>query len=171
MTELSEDQIQNRIVCNRCNEDYTGQMIEIISMSADGNCQMCRAELSGKFCTSVKPVVSFSLDYPPSVNSYWKRNRNGSVRISDKGVKYKQTVKALLHGRTKLTGRLKGSFVVNVPDRRRRDLDNTLKAILDSMQGHVFLDDEQFDEITVKRGAVVKHGRIDVELYEIEDSK
>ena len=69
MTELSEDQIQNRIVCNRCNEDYTGQMIEIISMSADGNCQMCRAELSGKFCTSVKPVVSFSLDYPPSVNS------------------------------------------------------------------------------------------------------
>jgi len=39
------------------------------------------------------------------------------------------------------------------------------------MQGHVFLDDEQFDEITVKRGAVVKHGRIDVELYEIEDSK
>jgi len=37
------------------------------------------------------------------------------------------------------------------------------------MQGHLFLDDEQFDEITVKRAAVVKNGRIDVELYEIEE--
>ena len=115
-------------------------------------------------------MVKFSLDYPPSVNSYWQRNRNGSVRVSAKGVKYKHTVKMMLHGRDKLTGRLKGRFVVNVPDRRRRDLDNTLKAILDSMQGNVFLDDEQFDEITIVRGEVIKGGRIDVELYEIEVS-
>lgn len=113
--------------------------------------------------------VSFSLDYPPSVNSYWKRNSNGGVRVSARGVKYKHTVKMLLHGRDKLTGRLKGRFVVNVPDRRRRDLDNILKALLDSMQGHVFLDDEQFDEITIVRGEVIKGGRIDVELYEILD--
>lgn len=115
-------------------------------------------------------MIKFSLDYPPSVNSYWKRNINGGVRVSAKGVKYKHTVKMLLHGRDKLTGRLKGVFVVNVPDRRRRDLDNVLKALLDSMQGHVFLDDEQFDEITVKRGEVIKGGRVDVELYEIEVS-
>ena len=116
-------------------------------------------------------MMKFSLDYPPSVNSYWKRNGNGGVRVSARGVKYKDTVKTLLHGRTKLTGRLKGVFVVNVPDRRRRDLDNILKALLDSMQGHVFLDDEQFDEITVKRGEVIKGGRIDVELFEIEGVK
>lgn len=113
-------------------------------------------------------MVKFSLDYPPSVNSYWKRNSNGGVRVSARGVKYKHTVKILLHGREKLTGRLKGRFVVNVPDRRRRDLDNTLKALLDSMQGHVFLDDEQFDEITIVRGEVIKGGRIDVELYELK---
>ena len=111
--------------------------------------------------------IKFELDYPPSVNSYWQRNRNGSVRVSAKGMKYKHTVKMLLHGRQKLTGRLKGCFVVNVPDRRRRDLDNVLKALLDSMQGHVFLDDEQFDEITIIRGDVVKNGRIDVEICEI----
>ena len=116
-------------------------------------------------------MIKFSLDYPPSVNSYWQRNRNGSVRVSSKGMSYKHTVKMLLNGRKQLTGRLKGVFVVNVPDRRRRDLDNVLKALLDSMQGHVFLDDEQFDEITVKRGEVIKGGRVDVELYEIEDLK
>lgn len=114
-------------------------------------------------------MVKFELDYPPSVNSYWQRNRNGSVRVSSKGMSYKHTVKILLHGRKQLTGRLKGVFVVNVPDRRRRDLDNTLKAILDAMQGHVFLDDEQFDEIIIKRGGLVKNGRIDVELYEIKE--
>lgn len=116
-------------------------------------------------------MIKFELDYPPSVNSYWQRNRNGSVRVSSKGMSYKRTVKMLLHGRKQLTGRLKGVFVVNVPDRRRRDLDNVLKALLDSMQGHVFLDDEQFDEITVKRGKVIKGGRVDVELYEIEDKQ
>ena len=33
------------------------------------------------------------------------------------------------------------------------------------------LDDEQFDEITVKRGEIIKGGRVDVELYEIEGKK
>lgn len=35
------------------------------------------------------------------------------------------------------------------------------------MQGHIFLDDEQFDEITVKRGEVIKGGLVEVELYEL----
>ena len=114
-------------------------------------------------------MIKFELDYPPSVNNYWQRNRNGSVRVSSEGKSYKHMVKMRLNGRKQLTGRLKGVFVVNVPDRWRRDLDNVLKALLDSMQGHVFLDDEQSDEITVKRGEIVKGGRVDVELYEIED--
>lgn len=112
-------------------------------------------------------MIKFSLDYPPSVNNYWQRNRNGSVRVSSEGKSYKHTVKTLLRGRQQLTGRLKGHFVVNVPDKRRRDLDNILKALLDSMQGNVFLDDEQFDEITIVRGEVIKNGRIDVEICEI----
>lgn len=38
-------------ICNRCNFDYTGHQLEIMCMDENGNCQKCRAELSGKFCT------------------------------------------------------------------------------------------------------------------------
>ena len=35
------------------------------------------------------------------------------------------------------------------------------------MQGHIFLDDSQIDEMIVKRGEVIKGGQVSVELYEI----
>ena len=38
-------------ICNRCKFDYTGHQLEIMCMDENGNCQKCRAELSGKFCT------------------------------------------------------------------------------------------------------------------------
>ena len=38
-------------ICNRCNFDYTGHQLEVMCMDENNNCQKCRAELSGKFCT------------------------------------------------------------------------------------------------------------------------
>ena len=33
----------------------------------------------------------------------------------------------------------------------------------------VYRDDSQIDELVVKRGEIIKGGRVDVELYEVED--
>lgn len=49
MTELSETQIQNKAVCTRCNTDYSNNILEKMCMGKTSVCQMCRAELSGKY--------------------------------------------------------------------------------------------------------------------------
>ena len=46
--EQREKEAKNSI-CNHCKHDYTGHQLEIICMDENGNCQKCRAELSGKF--------------------------------------------------------------------------------------------------------------------------
>jgi len=51
--EQREKEAKNPI-CNHCKHDYTGHQLEIMCIDENGNCQMCRTELSGKFCTSVE---------------------------------------------------------------------------------------------------------------------
>jgi len=180
MTELSEDQIQNRIVCNRCNEDYTGQMIEIISMSADGNCQMCRAELSGKFATAQPPKPFFKADLPmpPSVNHYWakcvKRSKGKPyvhVYLSAKAFKFRGEVIAHVASLESIrthTGRIKAVVTLHGATKRSYDVDNFNKALFDALTySRVYKDDSQIDELIVKRGEVIKGGLLQVELFEV----
>lgn len=58
-------------------------------------------------------------------------------------------------------GRLCVSLDVWPPDRRRRDLDNVFKAVLDGCtKAGIWADDEQIDELTIRRGAVTKGGAV-----------
>jgi len=57
------------------------------------------------------------------------------------------------------------SLVIEVypPDKRRRDLDNVLKSLIDAIQhAKVFPDDSQIDALRVYRREPVQHGRVDV---------
>ena len=55
--------------------------------------------------------------------------------------------------------------MVYPPDRRKRDIDGYLKALLDSLtHAGVWLDDEQVDSIYITRGEVVKGGKAVVEI-------
>lgn len=48
--------------------------------------------------------------------------------------------------------RLAASIMAYPPDKRRRDLDNIFKGLMDSLQhAHVYVDDCQIDEIFIKR--------------------
>jgi len=53
------------------------------------------------------------------------------------------------------------------PDKRKRDLDNILKALLDAMQGSLYEDDSQIDQLLIKRGDVIKGGKVRVTIEEI----
>ncbi|OVC85618.1 RusA family crossover junction endodeoxyribonuclease, partial [Escherichia coli] len=68
-----------------------------------------------------------------------------------------------------LSGRLAIKIIAEPPDKRRRDLDNILKAPLDALtHAGVLMDDEQFDEINIVRGQPVSGGRLGVKIYKIE---
>ncbi len=67
--------------------------------------------------------------------------------------------------------RLRIKVIADVPDSRRRDLDNILKGLLDSLIHAGFAeDDEQFDDIRVIRGVKVPGGRLGIKITELENA-
>ncbi|EET5679407.1 RusA family crossover junction endodeoxyribonuclease, partial [Escherichia coli] len=67
-----------------------------------------------------------------------------------------------------LSGRLAIKIIAEPPDKRRRDLDNILKAPLDALtHAGLLMDDEQFDEINIVRGKPVSGGRLEIRITEV----
>ncbi|OVC97657.1 endodeoxyribonuclease, partial [Escherichia coli] len=55
------------------------------------------------------------------------------------------------------------------PDKRRRHLDNILKAPLEALtKAELLIDDEQFDEINIVRGQLVPGERLGIKITELE---
>lgn len=124
--------------------------------------------------SELPPPVSFALPWPPSVNTYWRSAVIGGrvrVYVSDKGKAYRKEAGWRIAGaraRAGLAGRVALEIRAFPPDRRKRDLDNTLKAVLDVMtEVGVWNDDSQVDELTIRRGDVVKGGRLEIRVTPI----
>lgn len=112
------------------------------------------------------------LPWPPSVNHYWRRVGSRTL-ISKEGRLFRKRVVAMLsvHRSEPLTGRLHVRVFAHPPDRRRRDLDNITKALLDALErGGVYEDDSQIDRLVVERGEVIKGGKAIVEITEVHPS-
>jgi crossover junction endodeoxyribonuclease RusA len=95
-----------------------------------------------------------TLPWPPSVNHYWRRCGNRYF-VSQEGRNYRDTVIGRCREnkvRYPKENKLKLSIDAFPPDRRRRDLDNVLKSLLDSLQhAKVYEDDYQIDQLSVIR--------------------
>lgn len=105
-------------------------------------------------------MKTFTLPYPPTVNTYW-RNVGGRVLVSKKGRQYRLDVQAAVLGnwQGRATGRLGVVIKLHPPDRRKRDLDNTLKAVLDSLaRAGVYHDDSQIDDLRIIRMEPERNG-------------
>lgn len=98
------------------------------------------------------------MPWPPSVNHYW-RTVQGRMIISKKGREYRDAVSELAARESwpKLGAqRLAVAIEAWVPDRRRRDLDNVLKALLDAMtHAGVWDDDSQIDDLRIFRAPAI----------------
>ena len=114
-------------------------------------------------------MVEFHLPYPPSVNHYWRRV-GARTLISRGGRAFRAAVCSLLASRGihPLNGPLVVDVVVHPPDRRRRDIDNVQKALLDALQhGGAYCDDSQIVRLSIERGQPVEGGKTIVQIREV----
>ena len=113
----------------------------------------------------------FYLPWPPSINHYWRRVGHRTL-ISREGRTFRRNVCALLGGsgprKPPADGRIALCMDAFPPDRRRRDLDNIAKPVLDALEhAGVYLDDSQIDILLTQRREIVKGGKLEVRMDEL----
>ena len=89
-------------------------------------------------------MVTIDLPFPPSVNTAFPSGRNGRRHKSKRYVAWCEEAGWLL--KSQKPGHIKGEVNVTIelqkPDKRRRDLDNYNKPVLDLLVDHGVIDDD-----------------------------
>lgn len=100
---------------------------------------------------------------PPSVNKYWERNRNGSVRVSQKAKQFKDNVADYVFWECDIpetpvfkTDQIKINLTLNFKENRKRDIDNYCKGIFDALTGILWADDSQIVSLHIERNSGTK---------------
>lgn len=101
-------------------------------------------------------IDRLEIPLPPSVNNYWISSRGKHKFLSDKARKFREDVIIILKdkGLYELNNnqRIKYTCELHFKDKRKRDIDNFHKGILDSLTASkVILDDSQVDIMKVYR--------------------
>ena len=116
-------------------------------------------------------MLKFELPYPPSINHYYLHTSKGVI-LGVKGKKYRRDAILLLN---KYKGHFDSSkrlnVVINVfpPDKRKRDLDNIIKCLLDSLQhAEIYVDDNQIDWISIVRRNQVLNGCVQIWISKLD---
>jgi len=113
----------------------------------------------------------FYVPWPPSVNGYWRTFRNRQI-ISKRGREYRDHVITHmdllgLSGEL-VSDRLNVEVLLQPPTARKYDIDNFCKGIFDGLTYSKFwLDDEQIDRLSIKKGDKAKGGRVWIKVYKL----
>lgn len=97
--------------------------------------------------------VTMALPWPPSVNHYY-RHVGPRVLISRDGRQYRETVGAIARraGSPSFGVPVEVGIDLYPPDNRRRDVDNSLKSLLDALTcAGVYEDDSLIQRLTVTK--------------------
>jgi crossover junction endodeoxyribonuclease RusA len=114
-------------------------------------------------------VATLELPWPPSVNRYWRSMARGKRIVTyttNEAKAYRQATALIWRTssgqRASLLGPIGVQLTTHAPTRRRYDLDNVCKAVLDALDAAgVYGDDSQVDDLRVIRGKCEgKPGRV-----------
>lgn len=116
-------------------------------------------------------TLMFKLPYPPSVNSLYAIVRGRKV-LSKKGRLYKELVAREIKWTSEpLDGNIMVDITIWPPDKRRRDIDNVAKALLDSLTySRLYHDDSQIKKLVIEMmSEVKKDGEVLIKVGEKND--
>lgn len=112
--------------------------------------------------------MQFVLPYPPSANRYWRKWRGRMVKSNE--ARNYQTQAGWLAtdaGAQLLAGPVALTLRIYRP-RRRGDLDNCIKVLVDSLQSIVYTNDSQVSEIHAYLGDDKAWPRVEVEVSQVD---
>lgn len=115
-------------------------------------------------------MIEIDLDFPPSLNRYW-RHVGSRVLISAQGRTYREHVANVVAANVDPKAiPMKGPLIAEVlaypPDRRRRDVDNMAKCLMDSLEkSGVYRNDYQITDLRIRRLEPVLGGFVTVRLW------
>ena len=132
---------------------------------------MATKKTSSLFEQPANHLVTIKLPYPPSLNKYY-RVWQGKMTIGTEGRQYRETVKEILGPAFQdipaYTANLRVWIEVMFPDRRKRDLDNLNKALLDSItKSQVWQDDSLLKDLRLISIGVEKPGYVRLHISEL----
>lgn len=110
----------------------------------------------------------FSMPWPPSVNQ-WKSPFRNRMILTKRGREYRKAalecMDSLGLSNEALEGRLSVNLTLCPPTARKYDIDNFCKSPFDALtHAQFWMDDEQVDSLSIKKGEKVKGGLIKVRV-------
>lgn len=108
------------------------------------------------------------LNWPPTINSYYKCAKHGGKVLSRKGRLYREAVAEDVREQTGpilLDEKMLVEVILFPPDRRTRDLDNYMKPLLDALTNAEFWEDDRLiDQLPIYRGESVQNGQVQLRV-------
>jgi len=115
-------------------------------------------------------------EVPPSINGFYRHNKFGTY-ITAKGREFKNYVEEYLkmlieEGELTSFGdkRLRVEYTFCFKGKRKRDTGNYEKALSDCLEGILFDNDEQLDELNLRRLYHAPENKTIIKIYEKEKS-
>ena len=117
--------------------------------------------------------LRFTVEGKPQPKQRARRGKGGrwytppETRQYQRAVAWAATVAASAHPRWSLHGSFELHVRMFMPDRRRRDADNVVKAISDSLNGVAFTDDAQVVRVVADKALDRERPRVEVEVVPV----
>jgi crossover junction endodeoxyribonuclease RusA len=120
--------------------------------------------------------MRLTLPWPPSANTYYRHVSRGPlagrVLLGEAGRAYRKAVDAVVaqaRARKALAVPLEVRIAAFPPDRRKRDLDNLLKSVLDCLEASgVIENDNLIESLSIYRAERVAGGQLEVQITALD---
>ena len=98
-----------------------------------------------------------------SVNKYY-RSWKGRVLISKDGREFKKEIDLYLNNYEKIPGKIYLKLILHFKDKRKRDVDNYAKVLIDCLKNKLFEDDDQIYQLYMEKHIGTGYNQISIDI-------